>query len=363
MIRRIIILLVIIAAIGGLIYYEMLPGPTEITLTGIVTTDPVIVSSQIQGRLDALKVEQGQAVKKGDLLAMLQPAEWNAQMDYYQNAQKQAATQVSAAEAELQFQQLQTQNQIVQAQANVAVAQAQVAQAQADQENTQLTLHRQEGLLKKGDVTQQDYDQARTANDAAKAHVIALQKQVDAAKAGVEIAKASDQEIAARKALVEADQHQLAAAAAQRDKAQVQLNYTEIHAPIDGIVDVRAALQGEVVDPAQAIVTIINPDDLWVRADVEETYIDRIHLGDKMQVKLPSGATREGTVFYKSADADFATQRDVSRTKRDIKTFEIRLRCDNKNRDLALGMTAYVTLPVASTPAATAPQDTDTDNQ
>ena len=52
------------------------------------------------------------------------------------------------------------------------------------------------------------------------------------------------------------------------------------------------------------------------------------------------------TVFYRAADAGFATQRDVSRTKRDIKTFEIRLRCDNKDRRLAVGMTAYVELPL-----------------
>ena len=50
----------------------------------------------------------------------------------------------------------------------------------------------------------------------------------------------------------------------------------------------------------------------------------------------------------RGVDADFATQRDVSRTKRDIKTFEIRLRCDNAGRDLAVGMTAYVILPLAS---------------
>jgi HlyD family secretion protein len=128
------------------------------------------------------------------------------------------------------------------------------------------------------------------------------------------------------------------------------LDYTEIRAPTDGIVDTRAALQGEVVNPGQAIVTLINQDDLWVRADVEETYIDRIHLGDKLQVTLPSGATREGTVFYRGVDADYATQRDVSRTKRDIKTFEIRLRCDNSDRSLAVGMTAYVTEPAAEKP-------------
>ena len=84
--------------------------------------------------------------------------------------------------------------------------------------------------------------------------------------------------------------HQLAAAGAQKDKARVQLGYTEIRAPLDGIVDTRAALQGEVVNPGQAIVTLIDPDNLWVRADVEETYIDRIHLGDQLPVRLPSGA-------------------------------------------------------------------------
>ena len=121
--------------------------------------------------------------------------------------------------------------------------------------------------------------------------------------------------------------------------------YTEIHAPIDGIVDVRAARVGEVVSPGQPIVTLINPDDLWVRADVEESYIDRVRLGDKLTVRLPSGVEREGTVFYRGADAGFATQRDVSRTKRDIKTFEVRLRVDNADRRLAVGMTAYVLMP------------------
>ena len=126
----------------------------------------------------------------------------------------------------------------------------------------------------------------------------------------------------------------------------MQLGYTEIRAPINGFVDTRVALQGEVLNPGQGIVTLINPDDLWVRADVEESYIDRIHLADKLTVRLPSGATREGTVFYRGADADYATQRDVSRTKRDIRTFEIRLRCDNRDRSLAVGMTAYVLLPL-----------------
>ena len=100
------------------------------------------------------------------------------------------------------------------------------------------------------------------------------------------------------------------------------------------------------VNPGQPLVTLIDPDDLWVRADVEESYIDRIRIGDTFTVRLPSGEERQGKVFYRGVDANFATQRDVSRTKRDIKTFEIRLRVENKDRRLALGMTAYVLMPL-----------------
>jgi len=176
--------------------------------------------------------------------------------------------------------------------------------------------------------------------------VDSLRKQVQAAQAAVALAHSNQEQISVRQSQLVNYEHQLAAAGAQKTKAQVRLGYTEIRAPIDGIVDTRDALQGEVVNPGQAIVTLINPDNLWIRADVEETYIDRVRLGDKLTVRLPSGAERVGTVFYRGVDADYATQRDVSRTKRDIKTFEIRLRVDNGDRVLATGMTAFVALAV-----------------
>jgi len=162
----------------------------------------------------------------------------------------------------------------------------------------------------------------------------------------VALAKSNAEQIAMKRSQLQSNQHQVAAAAAQKTKADVRMSYTEIHAPIAGIVDVRPVRVGEVVTPGQPILTLINPDDLWVRIDVEETYIDHIRLGDKLTVRLPSGEERQGTVFYRGADAGFATQRDVSRTKRDIKTFEIRLRCDNSDRALAVGMTVYVALPL-----------------
>jgi len=169
---------------------------------------------------------------------------------------------------------------------------------------------------------------------------------VDAQRAAVAMARSNAEQTAVRRSQVQTSEHMKQAASAQSAKASVRLRYTEIHAPIEGIVDVRAARVGEIVSPGQPIITLINPDDLWIRVDVEESYIDRVRIGDKMTVRLPSGVEREGTVFYRGVDAGFATQRDVSRTKRDIKTFEVRLRVDNQDRRLAVGMTAYVMMPV-----------------
>jgi len=327
-------------------YYSATRRETQIVLTGIVTTDDVIVSSEVQGRLQELKVKEGDAVKRGETLGLIQPEEWKADVAYYADSERQLKAQVTQSEADLRFQQAQTRDQIHKSEADVAAAEAQLEQGKADLENSRLVFGREQTLYRKGVESKQAYDQARTAFAAARAHVDALGKQVQAAQAGLSLAKSNADQIAARRAALEATKHHLAAAGAQKEKAKVQLGYTEIRAPIAGVVDVRAALPGEVVNPGQAIVTLIDPDDLWVRADVEETYIDRIHLGDKMAVRLPSGAERQGTVYYRGIDADYATQRDVSRTKRDIKTFEIRLRCDNQDRGLAVGMTAYVTLPL-----------------
>jgi multidrug resistance efflux pump len=343
---KIIIFIVIAVLVAGGIYYLLTRQPATLTLTGTVTTDTVIVSAEIQGRLQNLYVHEGDMVTNGQLLAVIQPKEQQADMAFYASGLKQSSAQVEQAEADLKFQETQTSNQILQAEATLASAEAQTKQAEADLENATLTFHREADLYKSGAEAIQAYDQTRTAHDSALARVDSLKKQAEAARAAVALARANEDQIASRRAALAASREQKDAASAQKKKAEVRLDYTQVYAPIAGIVDTRAALQGEVVNPAQAIATLIDQDNLWVRADVEETYIDHIIVGEIVQVKLPSGVTREGKVFYRAVDADYATQRDVSRTKRDIRTFEIRVRCDNRDRALAVGMTAYVELPL-----------------
>jgi HlyD family secretion protein len=343
--RRIVLLAVVAVLAGAGAYYLTARQPPSIVLTGIVATDDVRVGAMIQGRLEELMVDSGDTVDKGQLLARIQPQEPQADVEFYKNSEQASAAAVDEARAQLKLLETQTREQIRQASANLASARAQAEQADADLENAQLKFDRARDLRRQAANSEQDLDEARTARDAAKARADSVHRQVQAAEAALALAEANAEQIAARKAALEATSRQLAAAGAQTQKAEVRLAYTEVRAPISGIVDVRAALAGEVVNPGQTIVSLIDPDDLWIRADVEESYIDAIHVGDKMQIRFPSGQTREGTVFFRGVDAAYATQRDVSRTKRDIKTFEIRLRCDNTDRSLALGMTAYVLLP------------------
>ncbi|MGC9196759.1 MAG: HlyD family secretion protein [Syntrophobacteraceae bacterium] len=329
----------------GFVYW-VTSRPRSIALTGIVDTDEVLVSPLVQGRLEKLLVRRGDTVKKGELLALIEPSELKADSAFYINNQKQYEAQKEQAKSDLEYLQAQTRDQVRQAKADLAMHNADVAQALADLSYAKHNLDRARKLRASNANSVQDLDQALTNYNGTRAHVDSLQKAVKASEAAVALAQANSVEIAARKAALASSLHHLAAARAQTQKANVVLGYTQVRAPINGIVDVRVTLQGEVVSAGQTIVTLIDPDDLWVRADVPESYIDRIRLGDRLTVRLPSGATRVGKVFFRGVDADYATQRDVSRTKRDIKTFEIRLRCDNRDRALAMGMTAYVVLPV-----------------
>ena len=346
MTRKLIIVILVLAVIAGALYWSLRTRAVDLVLTGIVTTDEVIVSSQIAGRMNQLSVKEGDTVKRDQLLAVIDPAELKTTQEFYAQSEAGSGSAVKEAEAGLRFQELQTRDQIRQAQETLASLEAQKAEAAADLERARLDAERNQGLYKQGIVSEQVNDQMRTTYEAAKAHLAGLNRQADAQCAAVALAQSNAEQVAMRQSQLAASAHQLAAADAQTKTAQVRLGYTEIRAPIDGLVAERVALQGEVVNASQPIVTLINLDDLWVRADVEETYIDRIRLGDHMAVRFPSGLEREGTVFYRGEDAGFATQRDVSRTKRDIKTFEIRLHVDNSDRRLYPGLTAYVTLPL-----------------
>jgi HlyD family secretion protein len=340
------IFLLIVAGVAAGAYYSMHQPPGPLILTGIVTTEDVLVGPQVGGQIGQLLVKEGDAVQRNQLVAILTTDELAASRAYYARTADSIQSQVGENEASLRLQQRQTEDQIQQAQAALTTAIAQTGEARSAVEIARIEFDRSQKLTSQGVTPAQQLDQTRTTYEAAKARLDALEKQVEVQRAAVAVANANADQVLVQRNRVRTSEQQHAAADAQRKVADVRLSYSEVRAPVNGVVDVRAAREGEVINAGQPIVTLINPDDLWVRADIDETYIDRIRLGDQLKVRLPSGDERMGTVFYRAMDASFATQRDVSRTKRDIKTFEVRLRVDNKDRRLAVGMTTYIELPV-----------------
>ena len=340
---RLVVLAAVLAAIGYYAFLQTRPQP--LVLTGIVTTRGVTVSPQITGRVTELHVAEGETVAKGQVVAVLSPDELREERAYYAASAAGVSSQVQESEAALKLQEMQTADQIAQAEATLQATESQRAATDAELRQAQTVSERTERLSKQGLATGEQRDVAQTALDVARSRLSSLERQIEAQRSALGVARASAQQVAVRRSQLQATQQQAAAAAAQRQKADVRLAYTELRAPIDGIVDVRAVRPGEVVAAGAPVLTLIDPDDLWVRADVEESYVESLPVGHTLPVRLPSGEERTGTIFYRGVDAGFATQRDVSRTKRDIKTFEIRLRVDNRDRRLAVGMTSYVLLP------------------
>ncbi|MBZ5541193.1 MAG: efflux RND transporter periplasmic adaptor subunit [Acidobacteriia bacterium] len=332
----------VVALVG---YLVSVPHGTEIPLTGVLDSNDVIVSAKITGRIERLLVDEGSEVQAGQLLAELDTAELIAQRDSAAAAIRSFQAQVRQAQATQGLTDEQTAAQVSQAAATLTAVKAQLEASRSDLLRNELDQKRVQGLFAGGIATAQDKDHADAALRSAQANVRALEDQVKAQEAALELARANRKQVSVQRSVLAAMQAQLAQAVAAKSEAETRLGYTKIYAPLGGIVSVRVARQGEVVQPGAPIVTIVDIDHLWVRASVEESYIDVVQFGQKLRVRLPSGEVIEGTLIFKGVESEFATQRDVSRTKRDIKTFAIKVAVPNPGRRLFAGMTATVLLP------------------
>ena len=328
-----------------MVYFITTPRGSEIPLTGIVTGNDVIVSPQLAGRMIRLTVDEGSEVHKGDLIAELDPAELMAARDSAEANIHTLEAKVNSAQNTRSWTDDQTSASLLQAEAALTATRSQLVQTQANLWRDQQTYKRQQGLYESGVASAQDRDLADAAVRSSDAGVKSLEDQVRASEAQVAVARANRKQLDVQQSDLAATRAQLVQAHADKATADVHLSYMKIYAPLDGVVSVRAARQGEVLQAGEPIVTILDVDHLWVQADVEESYIDSVALNQRLKVRLPSGNAMDGAVFFKGVESDFATQRDVSRTKRDIKTFSIKVAMPNTQRRLMSGMTATVLLP------------------
>ncbi|MDT8070518.1 MAG: efflux RND transporter periplasmic adaptor subunit [Terriglobia bacterium] len=331
---------------GAVIYYFLSTNrSSDLVLIGTVDANQVIVSSKIMGRIEKLTVQEGSPVKAGELVATIDKGELMAQKNAAEATLASLRSQVSGSRYNEKQAAGETENNLANARATLSAAKASLAEAQASLEQQRLNTQRTVALAQQGVASQQDKDNAETALQAAQARVQAGKDQVTAAAAAVKVSEARLNQAQAATATVASTRQQMENAQAQLADAEVRLGYTNIYAPVTGTVSLWAARQGEVVNPGTPIITIVDLNDTWVYASIPEQYSDKVQLGDTLTVQLPSGERVNGKVIAKAAEADFATQRDVSRTKRDIRTIRLKLQIDNPGQKFTPGMTAEVLIP------------------
>jgi len=333
--------------LGSLIWYLVTARQSgDLKLIGTVDANEVLVSAKIPGRIQTLNVEEGQLVKAGDLIAVVesddlaaaeQAAQANVQSDQSKLAETVATQQQNAGEVS---------SATINAEAQVKASQASLAQAQANLEHQKADTTRTVALARQGIASDQARDDAETSLHAAQAAVESAAANVAAAQAALKqarahelLAKVSAQTVASTRGIVRN-------AKALADQANVELGYAKVFAPVSGPVNVLAARQGEVLAAGGTIATIMDLTQTWVYAPLPETQADAVQIGDSLRVVMPSGASVQGKVIAKSAEADFATQRDINGgRKRDIRTVRLKLLIDNPEEKFVPGMTAEVYVP------------------
>lgn len=251
----------------------------------------VPISCRVYGTVEKVLVEDNQAVKAGDALVLVDPRDLQARLDQTKAAQAQARAMVEGARADLErarvaYQQARSSD-LETAQANLDAKRASLDKAKSD-------VQRMKPLAERAEISAQQYEGLRTQAEVADSEWRAAQQKLGSMQREADI----------RKVAVSAAEARLASALAQVDQAQagqeglaLQLGYTRILAPVDGVVTRRLVEQGQTIQPGQGLMTLIPLHRTWVTANFKETQLARMKPGQAAEIKVDmNGAVLKGHV-------------------------------------------------------------------
>ncbi|HEX5000399.1 MAG TPA: efflux RND transporter periplasmic adaptor subunit [Terriglobia bacterium] len=354
--------------------------PSAVRASGTIEATTVDVSFQIGGRVVEVLPREGQPVRAGDVLARLADEENEVRVRQAEAALEGTSSQTKQQQTALEQRESLVSSQIRQAhgQAEAAramldrlrhgsrpeeirVAEAELAQAQAALEPRKLEFQRAAGLFEDGLVSQQQFDTARAAFRTAEATVTVArqrltlategprqediaeaQARLSAAEATVSAAEAARRDIEIqREGLVGARARQREISA-QLDAARLQLAYTELRSPIDGVVLTRNIEVGEIVNAGSPVVTVADIDNLWINLYVPETQTGRIHLGQTAQVQVDAfpGERFKGTVTFISSESEFTPKTIQTEEERIKLVYRVKVALESGGQRLKPGMPA-----------------------
>ena len=333
-----VILLVVAIAAGVWVYfhYRNRVSTDDAEVDGHISA----IAPKISGNVIDVLVNDNQPVKAGDVLVRIDPRDYQARVDQAKAALAEAESRLTAAQVGVPMTDLTTESGATAAAAALADAQAELDRArlgyeqastsdvayaeanvrarQASNDRAQADLARMKPLVDKAEISQLQYDAyvaaakvadselkaaqeklASVTKDAAmkKAALAAADTRVAQARAQLSASVANRKQVAIRTADVGTAQAAVQAARATLEAAELQLSYTTITAPIDGVVTRKSVEIGQMLQPGQGIMTLIPLSETWVTANFKETQLAGVHPGQRAVIHVDMyGADIEGHV-------------------------------------------------------------------
>ena len=251
----------------------------------------VPVSARVYGSVEKVQVEDNQAVKAGDLLVSIDPRDIQAKVDQAKAALLQAQAQVEGAKADL------ARARVAYQQArgsDLAGAQANADAKKANAEKARTDLQRMAPLAKREEISSLQFDSFRTQAEVAGSELTVARERL----------ASLEHEASSRKVAVGAGEARLAGALAQVEQARaalealnLQLGYTRIEAPVEGVVTRKFVETGQTIQPGQSLMTLIPLHRTWITANYKETQLADVRPGQEAEIKLDmNGQVLKGRV-------------------------------------------------------------------
>jgi membrane fusion protein (multidrug efflux system) len=311
-----------LAIYGGVSWYAR---GKENTDDAQVDADIVTVSTRVAGPVLKVYVSSNQQVTKGQPLVDIDPADYQARVNQADAELAAAKAQAVAADAQVGIVEATSKGGlsvaraqlsgsatgVASADADVAAAQAALARAQAQADQADVDLARAESLLKDQAIPRAQVDTARSNSQAAHAAVAQAQAQISAAKdmkrtaqtriaesaARVEQSAPVDAQLASARANADLAHARVQSAEAALALAKLQLSYTHITAPADGLLSRLAVEEGQLVQAGSSVVSVV-PNQTYVTANFKETQVGEMRAGQRVEIKVDAypGRSFEGKV-------------------------------------------------------------------
>ncbi|WP_263351590.1 HlyD family secretion protein [Acidicapsa acidisoli] len=283
------------------------------------------ISSRINGTVIKINVDENQYVTKGTVIAELDPADYQVAVENAEAAVASAKANAVAAKVNVPITSVNTgtnlqsagadvtgsRASVLQAESQLRAAQAKVAEAKANSVKADQDLERYKPLVAKDVISKQQYDAAVASADSSKASVADAEAGVQAAQEAVRVANQREvqsqssykyaetgpQQVAAQNARAQQALAQAEGAQAQLDQAKLNLSYTKIVAPANGIITRKTLELNQNISSGQNLMTLVSLDDIWVTANFKETQLKHVSAGQSVEVDVDAtGKTYHGKV-------------------------------------------------------------------